>query len=252
MLFRSLWVQQLGFAVLPLEALLLLLVLAGSDPGPLPALERLFCWSIGSVAPALLLWRHPADPWSLVLAQIPARGRTDLQKRLASVRAPAALLAGRLLLASLLSLVLLIWCDNHAAAASAFSPLQNSPRVLSLLLAAAVIALMHWQWQQALLSLWRLTLPPERLATQAVAQLEGTSQPLSLGLPLLLFPSLRMKRVATDPPATSSNFQEPATTDSQASLDLTPSSSGAGAAIAIQPDQTAEEDCSADLDQQIL
>jgi hypothetical protein len=44
-----------------LEALLLLLVLGGSDPGPVPLVEELLCWSLGAVAPALLLWRTPAD-----------------------------------------------------------------------------------------------------------------------------------------------------------------------------------------------
>ena len=58
------WLQLIAVGVLPLEALLLLLLLAGSDPGPLPALERLLCWGLGGLVPALVLWRRPADVWS--------------------------------------------------------------------------------------------------------------------------------------------------------------------------------------------
>ena len=46
-----LWLQLLGLAVLPLETALLLLVLAGADPGPLPGLERLFTWALGALGP---------------------------------------------------------------------------------------------------------------------------------------------------------------------------------------------------------
>ena len=57
------WLQLLGPALFPLEALALLLALSGGDPGPLPLLERLLCWAIGAVAPALLLAQRPADGW---------------------------------------------------------------------------------------------------------------------------------------------------------------------------------------------
>ena len=48
-----LWVQLLGLAAWPLEALGLLLLLAGGDPGPFPLVERLFCWGLGAVLPAV-------------------------------------------------------------------------------------------------------------------------------------------------------------------------------------------------------
>ena len=86
-----LWLQLIAIGVLPLEALLLLLVLAGSDPGPLPGLERLLCWAIGALAPALLLVRRPADVWSLLLLQTPLRGRRELQRRLSRLQATPAL-----------------------------------------------------------------------------------------------------------------------------------------------------------------
>ena len=120
-----LWLQLLGLGVMPLEALLVLLLLAGSDPGPLPQLERLLCWAIGSLAPAFLLWKRPADVWSLLLVQAPPRGRREPQQRLSSMQGTSLLRAG-LLLGCGLSLALLWWIDRHAALASAFSPLELS------------------------------------------------------------------------------------------------------------------------------
>ena len=83
-----LWLQLLGLAALPLEVAGLLLVLAGADPGPLPGIERLFCWALGAVAPALLFWRLPPDLWSLLLLQVPLRGRRGDQLRLSALRRP--------------------------------------------------------------------------------------------------------------------------------------------------------------------
>ena len=96
-----LWLQLLGFGVLPLEALLLLLVLGAGDPGPFPALERLLAWGIGSLAAAFLLWRRPADIWSLLLVQVPLRGRRDWQNRLSSLLPPPLVRGATSLLASL-------------------------------------------------------------------------------------------------------------------------------------------------------
>ena len=50
-----LWIQLLGLAALPLELLLLLVLFAGADPGPVPALERLLVWGLGALLPAVLL-----------------------------------------------------------------------------------------------------------------------------------------------------------------------------------------------------
>lgn len=181
-----LWLQLLGLGVMPLEALLLLLLLAGSDPGPWPALERLLCWAIGSLVPAYLLWRRPADPFSLLLLQVPQRGRSRLQLQLSALQATPLLQAG-LLLGCLASLALLWWVDVHAAVATALSPLGGSSRLLALLQAAAILALLLWQWQQLLQALWLLRCPPERLAATAPMGLETlNNQRLLLGLPLLL------------------------------------------------------------------
>ena len=185
-----LWLQLLGLGVMPLEALLLVLLLAGSDPGPLPGLERLLCWAIGSLAPALLLWKRPADVWSLLLVQTPLRGRRTLQHQLSALQGTPLQQAG-LLLGCGLSLGLLIWIDGHAALASSFSPLEGGPRLVALLLAAAVLALLLWQWQQLVQALWLLSRPPAAVAATApMAQASVIAQRLGLGIPLLLLEPL--------------------------------------------------------------
>ena len=159
-----LWLQLLGLGLLPLEALLLLLLLGASDPGPLPLLERSLCCAIGVFAPAVALWRLPADPWSLLLAQVPQRGRREIQQRLSALQPPSLLRLASLVGVAVLSLVLLWWCDDHAAGASTFSPVAQSPRLVGLLLAAALLALLQWQGQQVVQALWLLSRPPQELS----------------------------------------------------------------------------------------
>ncbi len=181
-----LWLQLLGLGVMPLEALVLLLLLAGSDPGPWPGLERLLCWAIGSLVPAYLLWRRPADPFSLLLLQVPQRGRSRLQLQLSALQVHPLLQVG-LLLGCLASLALLWWVDSHAALATDLSPLMGSSRLLALLLAAAILAALLWQWQQVLQAIWLLRMPPARLVAAAPMGLDSlNSQRLLLGIPLLL------------------------------------------------------------------
>lgn len=181
-----LWVQLIGAGLLPLEALLLLLLLAGGDPGPVPGLERLLCWGLGGLAPTLLLWRRPADVWSLLLVQTPLRARRPLQQRLSRLQddlPPRIILA----LGSAASLPLLWWLDEHAAVAAPIAPLAGAPRLVLLLLAAVLLALMLWQWQQLVQALWLLSRSPALIAAArplGLAELE--QQRLCLGLPLLL------------------------------------------------------------------
>lgn len=181
-----LWVQLLGLAAAPAELLLLLLVLAGSDPGPLPGLERLLCWGLGALLPAALLWRQPADVWSLLLLQTPAKGRSEQQRRLSRLQSPLPL---KLLAATgALALLPVLWLsDSQAAVATALSPLRQSSRLVALLLAAALLGLMLWQWQQLLQALWLLSRPASQLATTSPLEpTEQQQQRLGLGLPLLL------------------------------------------------------------------
>ena len=216
-----LWLQLISIGVLPLEALLLLLVLAGSDPGPLPGLERLLCWAIGALTPALLLVRRPADVWSLLLLQTPLRGRRELQRRLSRLQASLAVTlatAG----GAALGLPLLWWIDRQAAVASPVSPFSSCPRLVALLLAALLLAVMLWQWQQLVQSLWLLSRKAETVAgTPPLSLAELEQQRLCLGLPLLLPEPLKLEVRSTVVP------------------------------VAVEPEQRSEEAEGTDLDQQV-
>jgi len=260
-----LWLQLLALGLLPLEALLLLLLLGASDPGSLPLLERLLCWAIGVLAPAALLWRLPVDPWSLLVAQVPQRGRREIQHRLSALQPPPLLRLGSLVGLAILSLVLLWWCDNHAAFASAFSPVADSPRLVGLLLAAAVLALLQWQGQQVVQALWLLSRSPQDVAAAtplSAAALER--ERLSPGLPLLLLPPLRESLASVSipstaplsaPPSAAMDPAVPGTAPSATAPEDPPegfaSPSAAAAAIAIEPEEPTEEQQSPTLDQEI-
>jgi hypothetical protein len=260
-----LWLQLLALGLLPLEALLLLLLLGASDPGSLPLLERLLCWAIGVLAPAALLWRLPVDPWSLLVAQVPQRARREIQQRLSALQPPAVLRLVSLVVFAILSLVLLWWCDNHAAFASAFSPVADSPRLVGLLLAAAVLALLQWQGQQVVQALWLLSRSPQEVAAAtplSAAALER--ERLSPGLPLLLLPPLRESLASVSIPSTApfstppSAAMDPAAPPTAPSAPAPedhpedfPSPSAIAAAIAIEPEEPTEEQQSPPLDQEI-
>ena len=276
-----LWLQLIAVGVLPLEALLLLLLLAGSDPGPVPGLERLLCWGLGGLLPAVLLWQRPADVWSLLLLQIPLRARSPLQQRLSSLQESAALRIG-LVVGSALLLALLWWSDEHAAIAGPFSPLAASPRLVGLLLAALLLALMLWQWQQLLQSLWLLSRGPDTLAAaEAMTTRVLEARRLCLGLPLLLLDPLvagtasrPRAETGTEPAAAKPGPLEPTapaanakTTPKEARSEETsaagapaenrtesgPGQPGPSAAVsvAIEPEQGAEDGEGGDLDQQV-
>ncbi len=260
-----LWLQLIALGVLPLEALLLLLVLAGSDPGPLPGLERVLCWSIGALAPALLLARRPADVWSLLLLQAPLRGRSDQQRRLSHLQLTSGLKIP-LVAGAALTLPLLWWIDRHAAVATAFSPLGSGPRLVALLLAALLLALMLWQWQQLLQSLWLLTRSPQQVAaTRPLSQTEVEDRLLCLGLPLLLLDPLQWPPPPS-PPLAAPEPADPAPAPA-AAPDVpiaapevpveTPEvkieePASTGGTLAVEPEQPSEEAEGSDLDQEIL
>ncbi len=237
------WLQLIALGVFPLEVLVLLLLLAGNDPGPLPGLERVLCWAIGALAPALLLWRQPADPCSLLLAQVPQRGRRPLQRQLAA-QPPS--LAGRLglVLVTALLLPLLWWLDNHAALAAPLAPFPDTPRLVALLMGTPLLALMVWQGQQVLQALGWLIRGKAGLPTTASpsASSDVTSpaprsdQRLSPGLPLLLLPALSVEAAST---AQLSRAE--------------PSAPGSGGAVtvAVEPEQAPEQAKGPQLDQQV-
>lgn len=191
-----LWIQLLGAGLLPLELLLLLLLLAGSDPGPVPALERLLCWGLGAVAPSLLLWNRPADVWSLLLVQTPLRARRPLQMQLSRLQQDL-LPKLMLLVAGMAALPLLWWLDEHATMAGPYGLLAESPRLVALLLASLLLAVMVWQWQQLVQSLWLLSRSTASLETVSPMEpRELEEQRLCLGIPLLLLQPLILDRPA--------------------------------------------------------
>ena len=224
-----LWLQLIAFGAIPLEALLLLLLLAGADPGPVPALERLLVWGLGVLAPTLLLWRRPADCCSLLLVQVPLQARSELQRRLAGLQAS---LAPRLLLLGGAAVLLpsFWWLDRVAALAGNSSLLESGNRLVALLLAVPLLALLLWQWHQLSQSLWLLSRSRETLAaTPPLSSTSLESQRLCLGIPLLLLNPLEMAAALEQPAA----------------------ASVAAGTVAVEPEQTAEAEKGSDLDQQI-
>lgn len=188
-----LWLQLIGLGAIPLELLLVLLLLAGSDPGPFPGLERVLTWSLGALAPSVLLWRMPPDPFSLLLVCTPVRLRTPDQ--LAFSQQPMGLPL-KLLLASgtALLLPLLWWLDTTSVLATSYALLPTPNRVAALVTVAPLLTLMVWQWQQlgqasVLLGRNHQQTPPPHGAGGPSA---ATRQPLSLclGLPWLRLPAL--------------------------------------------------------------
>jgi len=196
-----LWLQLLGLAALPLEALLLFVVLAGADPGPFPGFERLLTWALGGLGPAVLFWRLPPDLWSLLLVQIPLRARRPEQLRLSALQLALPL---RVLNAAGAALLLPLswWSDAHAGLAWSWSPVASSPRLVVLLLAVPILALMQWQWAQLMQAIWMQTRPAELVEqTLPLSQEQAAEQRLNLGLPLLLLAPLDLEQPNPEAPS---------------------------------------------------
>ena len=247
-----LWIQLLGLAALPLEALALLLVLAGSDPGLFPGFERVLAWALGALAPAVLFWRLPPDLWSLLLVQVPLRGRRPDQLRLSALQTawPLKLVAAS---GSLLLLPLLWWSDAAAGMAWAWSPLNESPRLVGLLVALPLLALMLWQWQQLVQVLWLFSRSAELVEqTLPLSQSQAAELRLNLGLPLLLLPPLE---APVEPPAAVAAQEPEPEPEPETEPDPEPASAVAvdvvDVAVAVEPEQAAEEHHSPNLDAEV-
>ena len=207
-----LWLQLLGLAALPLEILLLFLLFAGADPGPFPGFERLLTWAIGALGSAVLFWRLPPDLWSVLILQVPLRGRRPEQFRLSALQT-ALPLKVVIALGSALLLPLTWWADSHAGMAWAWSPLSSSPRLVVLLLCIPVLALIQWQWAQVIQSLWMLTRSAGLVdQTLPLTQVQAAEQRLNAGLPLLLLAPLAFAEPAAsvepEPKVTPQDQQE--------------------------------------------
>jgi len=187
-----LWLQLIGLGAIPLELLLVLLLLAGSDPGPFPGLERVLTWALWAIAPSVLLWRMPPDPFSLLLICTPVRLRTPGQ--LGFSQQPMGLPL-KLLLASgtALLLPLLWWLDTTSVLATSYALLPTPNRWAALVAVAPLLTLMVWQWQQLVQAAVLLgrnhqqTPPPPGGGGPSTAT---HHQPLCLGLPWLRLPAL--------------------------------------------------------------
>ena len=261
-----LWLQLLGLAALPLEALLLLLVLAGADPGPLPGFERILAWALGTLAPAVLFWRLPPDLWSLLLLQVPLRGRRPEQLRLSALQTALPL---KLIAASGAALLLpLVWLlDANAGLAWAWSPLSASPRLVVLLVSLPLLALMQWQWHQLMQTLWLFTRPAALVEqTLPLTQAQAAESRLNLGLPLLLLQPLAVEPTAAqqNTPTTPEPAPEPApeaTTTVAEVPEPEPSSTAdadadsddlvVDAGVSVAPEEPAEEHESTQLDAEV-
>ena len=211
-----LWLQLLGLAVLPLEILLLFLLFAGADPGPFPGFERLLTWAIGALGSAVLFWRLPPDLWSLLILQVPLRGRRPEQFRLSALQTALPLKVVIALGAALL-LPLTWWADSHAGMAWAWSPLSSSPRLVVLLLCIPVLALIQWQWAQVIQAIWMLTRPAALVdQTLPLTQVQAAEQRLNAGLPLLLLSPLAFAEPSAPvAPAPQEQQQQPETVASE-------------------------------------
>lgn len=261
-----LWIQLLGLAVLPLEALLILVVLAGSTPGPAPLVEELLCWSLGALAPALVLWRTPADVWSLLLAQIPARGRRDGQLRLSRLQVTLPLKLLGPVLGAGAWLLLVMRLDQRAAIAAPLWQLNHLPRLVALLLAALLMSLMLWQWQQVVQALWLLSRSEAHMGSTAPLGPEELGQTrLSLGLPLLLpaplsFGSISASRPSSStrsdapkqaPPPAAVEAVRPEAVRAETASDPEEGSAVGGQPLPINPEQPSAEDQGPQLDEPV-
>ena len=278
-----LWLQCLAIGVIPLELLLIRLLLAGADPGPVPIVERLLIWGVGVVAPAIALWKRPADWGSLLLLRLPVQSRSSDQLRLSASESQwgsrSALVGCTVLL-----LPLLWWLDESAGLIHEFSPLQDSSRLVSLLLTAPLLALLVWQIQQLVQAVLLLVQAPQNDSAAEPWSLDQLRQErTSFGLQVLRFAPLTWPEPVeptpsptpeptneTEPEPTNEMEPEPTNAPDQeptsdlpedtASIDLTTSDDDSAVAsalididitAAVEPEQTAEEEESTPLDPEV-
>ena len=280
-----LWLQCLAIGVIPLELLLIRLLLAGADPGPVPIVERLLIWGVGVVAPAIALWKRPADWGSLLLLRLPLASRSSDQLRLSASESQwgsrSALVGCTVLL-----LPLLWWLDESAGLIHEFSPLQDSSRLVSLLLTAPLLALLVWQIQQLVQAVLLLVQAPQNDSAAEPWSLDQLRQErTSFGLQVLQFAPLTWpepveptpsptpeptpvptpeptNETEPEPEPTNRPQQEPTfdVPEDTSSIDAATSEDDSAVATAlididitasVEPEQAAEEEESAPLDPEV-
>ena len=221
-----LWLQCLAIGAIPLELLLIRVLLAGADPGPVPLLERLLIWAAAVLAPAVALWKRPADWGSLLVVRVPTAARSNDQQQLSSHQG-GVVAKGVFLILVIGLLPLIWWLDESAGLVQELSPLQDSSRLVALLLSAPVLALIVWQLQQlvqAVLLLSGASSADDSETGWDAQRLQNEHS--SFGLQLLQLQPL----IWPEP--------EPALSDSTVT-------------VAVEPEQSGEEDESPALDPEI-
>ena len=195
-----LWLQCLALGAIPLELLLIRLVLAGADPGPVPGVERFLIWGVGVLATAVAWWRRPADWGSLLFMRQPLASRNSDQLRISASQGGLSSRAA-VVIAAVVLLPVLWWMDDSAVLASEFSPVSGQSRLVTLLLVSPLLALMVWQVQQLIQAATLLlgspaTVTPADSAFRADAL---ATQRTSLGLQLLNLPGLEWPEPVVEP-----------------------------------------------------
>ena len=280
-----LWLQCLAIGVIPLELLLIRLLLAGADPGPVPIVERLLIWGVGVVAPAIALWKRPADWGSLLLLRLPVASRRSDQLILSASEGQWGSRSALVGCTALL-LPLLWWLDESAGLIHEFSPLQDSSRLVSLLLTAPLLALLVWQIQQLVQAVLLLVQTPQNDSAAEPWSLDQLRQErMSFGLQVLQFAPLTWpepveptpsptpeptpvptpeptNETEPEPEPTNRPQQEPTfdVPEDTSSIDAATSEDDSAVATAlididitaaIEPEQAAEEEESAPLDPEV-
>jgi hypothetical protein len=132
-----------------------------------------------------LLWKRQPDWGSLLLVRLPRRGRSQLQHQLSRdlQTLPVRLIAAAGVLPIL---IVLWWIDASALLVDDLTPFSTGSRLGSLLLAAPLLTLLLWQWQQLVQALSLLIRSSNTAAADSVpdeADLQESC--LSLGLAVL-------------------------------------------------------------------
>ncbi len=151
-----LWIQLLGIGAIPLELLILRLLLAASEVGPIPSFERIITWTISILIPTIFFLKRPADWGSVILFKIPIRSRTNNQIQLSKLQ--VHLIPRICLIIGGLSLLFLFWwIDQSAWLINSISPFKGSSRLITLISSIPLLTLILWQWHQLTQSIWLLT-----------------------------------------------------------------------------------------------
>ena len=266
-----LWLQLAAFGAIPLELQLLRLILAGSDLGPVPPIERLLCWGIAVVAPTILLWKRPVDWGSLLMVRQSLEKRTIRQRKISQIQ-DNLLLKALGACGSVLILAVFWWIDGSSLLVADISPFKNGHRLNSLLIATPLLAVITWQWHQLVQAIWLLTRStPSIDASAALSHEELLKSRFSLGFNTLRLSELDWNTSAPKPSEAAQQAQafetktteqhldgvdegpsadEPNTSqDIDKPIDLKASESRFTASI--EPEQASEHNDSSNLDDEV-